>query len=92
MPERSELVAVDEFPTDVSVYGVRGMAGNVRDWTSTQVVEGEGAETRVARVLRGGASRMNRIYERCAYRDFRAPTQVYGNVGFRWARSARRTG
>jgi len=23
---------VDSFPTDVSVYGVRGMGGNVRDW------------------------------------------------------------
>jgi serine/threonine-protein kinase len=23
---------VDSFPTDVSVYGVRGLGGNVRDW------------------------------------------------------------
>ena len=25
-------VVVDSYPIDVSVYGVRGMAGNLRDW------------------------------------------------------------
>ncbi|MEL6349239.1 MAG: bifunctional serine/threonine-protein kinase/formylglycine-generating enzyme family protein [Myxococcota bacterium] len=29
---RSQPVAVDSFPVDESPYGVRGMAGNARDW------------------------------------------------------------
>src|SRR5262249_24652586 len=60
--ERAAPVPVDEFPTDVSVYGVRGMGGNMRDWTATEVIEGEGAGVRVLRVLRGGAWNVNRFY------------------------------
>jgi len=33
--ERAQPDDVDSFPIDVSVYGVRGMAGNVRDWTAS---------------------------------------------------------
>jgi len=39
---RSAPVTVDEFPTDESIYMVRGMGGNGRDWTTTMVTEGEG--------------------------------------------------
>src|SRR6188768_1917660 len=31
----ARVAPVDSFPQDVSVYGVRGMAGNMRDWTET---------------------------------------------------------
>ena len=31
-PERPGTVAVDTYPTDVSVYGARGLGGNIRDW------------------------------------------------------------
>lgn len=90
--ERTAPVTVDEFASDVSVYGVRGMAGNVRDWTSTAVVEGEGPEARVARIIRGGAWGIDRVRARCASRGIYGPLAVDDNVGFRWARSARRSG
>ena len=34
-PGRALPVGVDGFPIDESVYGVRGMAGNMRDWTGS---------------------------------------------------------
>jgi len=35
LPGTPVPVPVDSFPTDVSVYGVRGMGGNIRDITAT---------------------------------------------------------
>src|SRR5262249_35486512 len=52
--ERPAPVPVDEFPRDRSVYGVRGLAGNVRDWTGSEETEGTGDTRRVSRVNRGG--------------------------------------
>ncbi len=46
-------VAVDELPTDVSPYGVRGLGGNVRDWCADVAEDGD--ESRDERALRGGA-------------------------------------
>jgi len=43
---------VDRFPTDVSVYGVRGMGGNLRDWCSDRYVS-EGPALVGARVAAG---------------------------------------
>ena len=40
---------VDSYPTDESVYGVRGMAGNVADWCGDRLVP-EGPRTRDSRV------------------------------------------
>ena len=54
------------FGTD----GVRGTAGNVRDWTATEWVEGEGASARVARAVRGGAWLGQDIHTRCADRNW----------------------
>ena len=48
-PGRPLPIDVHTFPVDVSPYGVRGMAGNVRDWTSTTF--GDGPE----KVIKGGA-------------------------------------
>ncbi|MFT3773787.1 MAG: bifunctional serine/threonine-protein kinase/formylglycine-generating enzyme family protein [Minicystis sp.] len=31
-PGAASVVPIDDFPTDESPYGVRGLAGNVRDW------------------------------------------------------------
>ena len=39
-PGRPRPLPVDSYETDVSVYGVRGMAGNARDWTATLVTLG----------------------------------------------------
>ena len=81
-------VPVDEFPTDLSVHGVRGMAGNCRDWTSSAVARDtvSGSERR-AIAVRGGAWSLDRVLARCAFRILNSPADIYGNVGFRWARS-----
>jgi len=86
--ERTTIAVVDEFPTDVSVYGVRGMAGNMRDWTSTEHVGGSGEGARIGRVVRGGAWSSTRIDARCTGRDWDVLYLVVGSIGLRLARSA----
>ena len=85
--ERNCPVAVGEFPTDVSIYGVRGMAGNMRNWTATVESDGED-DPREGRVVRGGAWYDNRVNARCADRDWNEPSLVIDYVGFRLALSA----
>ena len=80
-------VPIDRFPTDVSVYGVRGTAGNVTDWTATEWAQGEGDAARVARVVRGGGGSRARSSSRCAYRFSLEPGQTAPYVGFRLAHS-----
>ncbi|MCB9679104.1 MAG: SUMF1/EgtB/PvdO family nonheme iron enzyme [Alphaproteobacteria bacterium] len=48
--------SVDAFPTDCSVYGVRGMAGNMRDWCADafRVPGREPAPGDTQKVLKGG--------------------------------------
>ncbi|MEQ1571989.1 MAG: SUMF1/EgtB/PvdO family nonheme iron enzyme, partial [Myxococcota bacterium] len=41
-PDGPRPARVDSFPLDVSPYGVRGVTGNVRDWTSSPVTVGWG--------------------------------------------------
>jgi len=84
---RNSPVVIDEFAADVSVYGVRGLGGNVRDWTSTEHTEGTGPDRRVARVYRGGSWDVDARYCRAANRFWVEPTVVDDNVGFRLARS-----
>jgi eukaryotic-like serine/threonine-protein kinase len=86
--DRANLVAVGQFPDDVSVYGVRGMAGNCQDWTSTEDIDGEGATARRGYILRGGSWAAEPPAARCAYREKRPPHYLLGCIGFRVARSA----
>lgn len=72
------------FPTDVSAYGVRGMGGNIRDWTATRP-----DMDRDTRVVRGGCWNVLRIAARCANRSLSVPTFVSGVIGFRVGVSAR---
>ena len=46
---------IDTFPIDASVYGVRGMGGNMRDWTSSNWFPEWGAETNDFVIIRGGS-------------------------------------
>jgi len=85
--ERSGPVVIDEFATDVSVYGVRGLSGNLRDWTSSERVEGAGKNRRVCCVHRGGAWGLEAAYSRAAGRYWNVPTKVYTNIGFRPAKA-----
>ncbi len=83
--ERPAPVPVHEFPTDVSIYGVRGCAGNVEEWTATTLVEGQGERARVGRVVCGGAWSGVRSYVRCASRFDYAAETCTDVVGFRIA-------
>jgi serine/threonine-protein kinase len=78
------LQAADRFPSDESIYGVRGTAGNVRDWTSSGVSEHE-HRSRDARIVRGGAFNLPAIITRSANRFWLAPSFVLNYVGFRLA-------
>ncbi|MFC2172703.1 SUMF1/EgtB/PvdO family nonheme iron enzyme [Acidobacteriota bacterium] len=86
---RTAPCTVDEDPTDVSIYGMRGMGGNVRDWTSTEEIEGEGEEARHSRVVRGGSWDSTSFLCRCASRLSLPPAYVFGNISFRVVRSAK---
>jgi eukaryotic-like serine/threonine-protein kinase len=86
--DRANLAAVDQFPNDVSVYGVRGMAGNCQDWTSTEEIDGEGAAARRGYILRGGSWAAEPPAARCGYREKRPPHYLLGCIGFRVASSA----
>jgi formylglycine-generating enzyme required for sulfatase activity len=85
--DRSAPAPVDEFETDRSIYGVRGMSGNIRDWTATESLEGEGDRAHCYRVVRGGAWYGGRVSARCADRFWFEPPHVYFFVGFRLART-----
>jgi serine/threonine-protein kinase len=78
---------VDEWPHDVSVYGVRGTCGNVRDWTASVPLDAEG-ENPATRVVRGGAFNLPANISRSANRFWLAPEFVANYVGFRVARSS----
>ncbi|HQQ77837.1 MAG TPA: bifunctional serine/threonine-protein kinase/formylglycine-generating enzyme family protein [Thermoanaerobaculia bacterium] len=55
-PGRPRPLPVDSYETDVSVYGMRGAAGNARDWTATLLTLGSGDAAMVSSVIRGGAA------------------------------------
>jgi serine/threonine-protein kinase len=78
------LQPIDSFPTDESVYGVRGMAGNARDWTST-ALGSETGEGRELRIVRGGAFNLPAVTTRSANRFWLSPGFVVNYVGFRLA-------
>ncbi len=94
-----KVVEVDRFPTDISVYGVRGMAGNTADWcadayeTEGPVVAGqrvvldEGSGNARFRAVRGGSYRDGPEAVRCASRWRAPPDSRSGRVGLRLARS-----
>lgn len=88
------LLPVDTFPSDVSIFGVRGMAGNSRDWTSSLAtdpgvagVADEPDDVR-PRVIRGGAWNLPANISRAANRFWLAPHFVLAYTGFRVAVSA----
>lgn len=84
--ERTAPVTVDEYPGDESIYGVFGLGGNVRDWTSTVMSEGEGETARVSQVVRGGGWFSPELECRCANRYWFPRAFVYDFFGFRLVR------
>ena len=95
-PGRPLLQPVESFPVDASPYGVRGMAGNVRNWCS-DVFSESGPEIRDARgalrvalgtsesvrVVRGGAWGSDPRDCRAANRGFILPGDRQPGIGFR---------
>jgi serine/threonine-protein kinase len=79
---------VESFEADVSIYGVRDLAGTIREWCADWFVDG------VARLIRGGAwSSMNPVSFRSAVRSGARPGMKSSAVGFRIAATpARRVG
>jgi len=86
------------FPGDESVYGVRGVAGNVLDWTRTGylpdghvpdggALDGEGADVGGRRVTRGGSWNDAASSGRCATRYNVDPAIRLNFIGFRLART-----
>lgn len=96
-PGRPLPSSVTAFPDDCSPYGVRGMAGNVRDmlgtaWTGDRAVPP--AIAPVSHVLpegplahRGGSWAFSERAARVAARDFDLPDRRRAYLGFRMARS-----
>ncbi len=77
--EPPDLPAVGAVPSDVSPYGVRDLAGGVRDWC-------EWDETPAApgrHPLRGGSYGTVEVYCRCASRSEVHEEYVGSHVGFR---------
>jgi eukaryotic-like serine/threonine-protein kinase len=93
----AKLESIDSFPLDESPYGVRGMAGNARDWTADPFVKDrppdpngwrtEDLPPDAARVVRGGSwtSRVPRAMN-AAYRMQGPATARDGNLSFRLVR------
>jgi serine/threonine-protein kinase len=82
LPEEVTAQPIDSFPSDESVYGVRGLAGNTRDWTSTALGSNlEGGKD--MRVVRGGAYNLPAVTTRAANRFWLSPSFVVSYVGFR---------
>ena len=71
------------FQTDVSIYGVRDMAGGVRDWCGDDTFGGEAER----RPVRGGSWFMNARYCRTAYRNGVPPQLAPDTVGCRLVRA-----
>ena len=74
---------VTDFPFDASVYGVRGMGGNVRDLTRSQWrVDWDEPEEEML-VVRGGNHRLSEQAIRAASRVSQDPQHRHLRVGFR---------
>ncbi|MCB9596830.1 MAG: SUMF1/EgtB/PvdO family nonheme iron enzyme [Sandaracinaceae bacterium] len=100
-PGRPTPARVTDYPRDESVYGVRGLGGNVRDWCGDAFrpegppTDGDRARlpdlsdpsSAVGRVDRGGTWGNHERDARSAFRRWSDPSYRYYVLGFRLARS-----
>jgi serine/threonine-protein kinase len=78
-PERTQPEPVGVFPTDESPYGIRDMAGTIREWTQSWF-----DERADMRVVRGGSwNLVGTRHFRCANRFGYSSTKGTSTVGFR---------
>lgn len=98
-PDRKHAMPIDHYPTDVSPYGVRGMAGNVRDWciepwrldgprVENGILQIDPAEGRaeIELPVRGGAWISAGDLARLCVRYAERPSKRHGVLGFRLVR------
>ena len=81
LPGRPNPAPIASFPTDLSVYGVRGMAGNVRDWCGDPTY-GDHTDKRPTR---GGSFNSLARTARCASRFGFDHWNTHPSFGFRLA-------
>ncbi len=99
-PGKARPACVGDFETDTSVYGVRHLAGNVRDWCLDLFEQPNlrpGCRAQLDpvllgdldgyRVARGGCWNGSTAYSRTGYRLGLPPHSRLGLVGFRLVRS-----
>jgi formylglycine-generating enzyme required for sulfatase activity len=92
-PAIADARAVGTSPQDLTPDGVRDLAGNVAEWTSSTFVEGDrrlhpaDAAPETPRVIRGG-SWGESLGARTSGRNRRPPSVMGANLGFRCAMSA----
>ncbi len=99
-PERKGVRSVHDYPTDVGPYGVRGMAGNVRDWcielweidgpkvdSGVLTITAAAAKVEADRPMRGGAWISVGDLSRLSVRYAERPDRRHGVLGFRLVRS-----
>lgn len=93
-------VSIHEFPSDESVYGVRGLAGNTRDWCinlwthegplvehGRLCIDIAASDDPSFRAIRGGAWPSSLSYSRSATRFGGRPDSHWPVVGFRLLRT-----
>ena len=83
-------VSIDQFPHDESVYGVRGMCGNMVEWTAstwTEKLDDTPSEASQLRVYRGGGWYGVEFLCRVAYRYWYEESRRLDVLSFRLVRS-----
>ena len=91
---------VDTYPIDVSPYGVRGMSGNMCDWTSSVhsktgpkineygiIIDDEAGDENAYYSYRGGSWAALSLHARLANREAAFGPSLGGNLSFRLAYS-----
>ena len=96
LQNHSALQPIDSFPVDESVYGIRGMAGNINEWTASGFAK-ETPETSNQRqaknlvkrekVIRGGTWMQEEEYCILTSRSYALPEAKHPGTGFRLIRS-----
>jgi len=94
-PRPASIVSIRDFATDESVYGVRGLAGNVRTWcanwwsASGPITDGRadaGPDEGTHRAVRGGAFNGPTRVQRLAIRYGDPPGQKLDSLGLQLCR------
>ncbi len=78
--EPPNLPAIGSVPTDCSPYGIRDLAGGVRDWVAW---DDESTASKGETPIRGGSYGTVEVYSRCCSRSEVPESYVGSHVGFR---------